>query len=272
MKKSYLLFSFVFLLKSISLFALQDIELSYNLKVNKKYALEIVSVQTITMELMGQTMTVKQQSTVDQEIRIADEINEGYKLEIESKRIQIKQNTMGMEFKWDSKYPETDDPMVKQLANQLIAAIESVTYTTIEKNGMPIHTEGSELQIDKGNISGFESGMMIVFPNKPIKPGESWETEFKPDSNSDFIITSTYTLEEIKGNQATISFDGTLSGSQIMGQNANISGNITGKSKIDIRTGWMIDSAVHQTIQTIIEQEGMQIPMKIDNFTEVVSK
>lgn len=272
MKNTVLFICVLLTLPFSMLHAAKDIDLSYKLDKGSRFKMEIITQQTISMEMMGQQMSIIQNSTLNQEILITEKNETGYTFENTYQRIQFKQNAMGMEIFWDSDQPETEDPIVKQIAASLQKTIGSVVTTNIDNQGLPLSTNRSEVLKEGNNITGFESGMMVVYAGKPVAIAESWEIELKPDPNSDFIINSTYTLDQVKGKVAHIQFEGIITGSQIMGQKAEIKGSIQGKTKVDIQTGWIIDATINQTIEMSMEQDGTTIPMKMSSFVEMSSK
>lgn len=271
--KNKALFLFSFLIMQCSfIHASNEIDLAYKLRKNDRFKLEVITNQNISMEMMGQQMSIMQNSTLNQEILITETSEAGYTFETTYQRIQFKQNAMGMEIFWDSDQPETNDPIVQQIAASLNKTIGSVVTTSIDKRGLPLSTNRNEVIKEGNNITGFESGMMVVYAENPVKIGESWEVELKPDPESDFVITSTYVIEKVKGKVAHIQFDGIINGTQVMGQKATINGTIQGKTKVDLQNGWIIDATINQTLDMTMEQEGMQIPMKMSSFVEMISR
>ena len=142
-----------------------------------------------------------------------------------------------------------------------------------------IDDRGNPIRVDKGvssskaaNLAGFESGMMVIYPEKPVKKGDSWKTRLQPDPTSDFVIESTYVLDELDNKKAHISFSGTITGTKIMGEHANISGVISGKTKVDLLTGWVLEASVNQKLEMEMEQQGMKLPMQMSSFIELVSE
>lgn len=269
--KKISLFIGILAVLSLHSFASKEHHLSYKLEKGKKHQLEISNKQTISMSMMGQQMTLNQNSILNQEVVIADVADDSYTMEMSFKRVQFTQNAMGMEMKWDSDNPSTDNPMSQQLGEALGKSIGTAITTVIDRRGMPISTNKSEVMANN-TVSGFESGMMVVYADKAVKVGDSWEVSLQPDPSSDFVIQSTYTLDAIKGKTATISYSGNITGTQVMGEKANVSGSISGKFQVETATGWVQSASVNQTLEMEMEQDGMKIPMKINSFMEITSK
>lgn len=254
-------------------YAQKEIKLSYHLKKDQKFELEIKNNQTITMSMSGQSMVLKQNLTMVQNVLVGDiDADQNQTLELTYQNILFKQNAMGMEVIWDSENPDTTNPVNAQIGASLGKMIKKPIIIVIDEKGNPISLDKESLDNSQTSLTGFESGMMVVYPDNKVAIGESWTTSLKPDPKSDFVIESTYTLDELKGNTAKISFNGTIKGSQLMGEKANIDGSITGKTEVDTRTGWVSKASVNQQLEMEMEQGGMQIPMKMNSFIEMTTK
>lgn len=263
----------VLLLLTDLVYAGKEIKLAYNLQQGQKYSLEIKNNQTISMTMSGQSMVLKQHMEMIQDV-LVKEVNEQnhQQLDLTYSRIVFKQNAMGMEVSWDSQNPDTTNALNMQIGQAMSKMIGTPTEIVIDEKGNPLSLNKAGNAAQSANLAGFESGMMVVYPSEVLKTGDKWSTKLQPDPKSDFVIESSYTLDEIKGKTAVISFNGTISGSQIMGEKAVISGTISGTSEVDIKTGWLLNAAVNQKLEMEMEQQGMSIPMQMSSFIEIKTK
>ncbi|MBU1369556.1 MAG: hypothetical protein KJ578_01585 [Bacteroidetes bacterium] len=276
MKKK--LFSHALLLLVFSMIFLaftpkKTIRLKYDFNSGDKFKLEIRTQQNISMNMGGQSMVIKQNITLNQSAEILSVSDEGNtNFEISYDRIRFNQNAMGMEVNWDSDQPDAgkDDIMVQQISAQMQQAIDKKVNATIDEFGNPIANNNSEV-MGSTNVSGFEMGMLIVFPDYEVGQGDSWEVSTQPDPNSDFVINSVYTLDEIKGKVAIISYEGTITGSEMNGTEAKLSGNISGKAEISTKTGWLEKATTMQTLEMEMQQQGQTIPMTMSSVIELES-
>jgi len=252
----------------------KSVLLTYKLEKGTKSEIEIKTNQNISMTMSGQSVNIKQDVTLNQSVEVTNVSSEGsIDFSIVYDRIRFKQNAMGMEVEWDSDNPEASEGnmMAQQIAAQLNKAIEKTVNATIDPLGNPITNNSSEV-LGETNVSGFEMGMLVVFPDHEISVGDTWEVVTKPDPASDFTITASYKLDEFKGKTAIISFDGTVAGTEMHGTPAKLSGTITGKATIDGKTGWLISSTSMQTLEMEMEQQGQKMPMKMTSYTELSTK
>ncbi len=248
--------------------------LTYKLEKGTKSGIEIKTNQNISMTMSGQSVNIKQDVTLNQSVEITNVSEEGnIDFSIVYERIRFKQNAMGMEVEWDSDSPEASEGnmMAQQIAAQLNKAVQKTVTATIDPLGNPITNNSSEV-LGETNVSGFEMGMLVVFPDHEISVGDTWEVVTKPDPSSDFAITAVYKLDEYKSKTAIISFDGTVAGTEMNGTPAKLSGTISGKATIDSKTGWLISSNSMQSLEMEMEQQGQTMPMKMTSYTELTSK
>jgi hypothetical protein len=243
----------------------------YNLTKGIAFKLLIDSKQTINLEMNGQKVAMNQTISINQSISVmdVDAINNST-LDITYDRIQFKQNAMGMDMNWDSESKDAStNPMAQQLETVFRKSIGAKTTLLIDQYGKAISNNVQTVLKDNANISGFESGMMVVFPDREVTVGESWESTYAPDPNSDLTITSKYTLIEVKKDIATISFEGTMKGTKLKGNATKIEGTMSGKSLVNKSNGWIISSSINQNLKAEMEQQGMTIPMQISSYIDI---
>ncbi|MDP3463261.1 MAG: DUF6263 family protein [Bacteroidales bacterium] len=274
MIKSTHLLAFLVLIIPGMIVAQKPVELSYKLKEGQQYSLSIKTNQTISMEMQGQTMVLKQNSEIFQDLLVkkVDE-NKNFTLDITYKKVKLNQNAMGMDISYDSEKPdESGNPMAKQVGEALNKIVGSTVTTEMDRFGNAIKNNISEVMAENQSVSGIETGMLNVYPDKKIKIGDTWEVSVKPDPQSDFVIVSVYKLDEMKGKNAQISFEGVITGTEMRGQKASIQGTMSGKTQVELATGWVISSSINQEMEMEMEQEGMKMPMKLSSFIEMNSK
>lgn len=255
---------------SVSSLVGKDIKLAYRLEKGQQFALQINTRQNISLSMMGQSMTLNQNSNIVQLVNVLDKSDVGYTLELKYDHIVFKQNAMGMEIVYDSKKPDNANPMVAQLAETFEKSLQNSITARINTRGMPL-SNNAKAVIGNSNLTGFESGMMVVFPDHSLKIGQSWDVQLKPDPDSDFVISSTYTLESVKGNTAKLKYTGTIKGTEINGAKAVVNGELSGYMQVNTKTGWVIKAEMNQKIEMEVDENGMKMPMSLSIFTDITS-
>ena len=251
-----------------------SVRFTYKLDKGTKSQIEIKTNQNISMNMSGQSVNIKQEVTINQSVEVTEIGSEGQiNFSIVYDRIRFKQNAMGMEVEWDSENTTAseDNIMVQQIANQLNKALNKTVTATIDQLGNPVNNNSSEV-LGESNVSGFEMGMLVVFADHEVAVGDTWEVVTQPDPSSDFTITAVYKLDEYKSKTSKISFEGTVSGTEMNGTPAKLSGTISGKADIDSRTGWLLSSTSMQTLEMEMEQQGQKMPMTMTSYTELTTK
>lgn len=261
----------ILLLFPLCLQSQKSVTLSYKLSKGQQYNLSIKNNQTISMEMMEQSMTLKQISETVQEIIVAEvDEQENIKLDLTYRKMKLNQNAMGMEINYDSERPgETSNPVGQQVESTLNELIGKTARLEIDRFGNAIRNNMSEMLDNNQNFAGFETGMLNVYSKNPVSVGETWTVNMKPDPQSDFLINLTYKLEELNEKSAVVSFEGAIEGTEMRGQKAVLKGSMTGSSKIDVSSGWVITSTISQSIEMEMEQEGIKIPMRMNSVIEM---
>lgn len=144
-----------------------------------------------------------------------------------------------------------------------VFTLEGNTYRSIYNSQL---NKKSEVHMDNGTIVDSSENKMqflVVYPDKEIGIGETWQKEIVIKAGNKMNCSATYTLKEIHEDFAVITIDGKLYGSgEKFGNEFSMEGKITGNITVDITTGWPIITDAHQDF--ILKMVGKDIPMKYD--------
>ena len=124
-----------------------------------------------------------------------------------------------------------------------------------------------------------------IFPDKPVKVGDTWEIETTINSTIEFNIKNVYTLEKVTNELylvKAIGSIGTAQSDEFIERNGvfakqELSGTSESEITLSKKTGWIQLSEVKQDINgtTYMKQtedgEVMEMPMKLDGVTTVTS-
>jgi len=104
---------------------------------------------------------------------------------------------------------------------------------------------------------------LLRYPETDVLVGDSWDKEIMVKAGNKMNCTAKYTLLEVKGDTAIISISGKLFGKgESFGNEFSMDGNLVGTFKVDLKSGWPIDTDVQQ--QFVLKMGGKDIPMKYD--------
>lgn len=139
----------------------------------------------------------------------------------------------------------------------------------LSQNKDPFYQQTAKQMFSKSQIDDLFGMMFSIYPNKPVKIGDSWNiTTTKNINGVPMNINLTYTLNEIKNGFASISLDGIIKVNGQMttkGMNLPITMNGTEKGAIQITlaNGYLHHAAYDMNIDGSIDANNQKIPMTI---------
>ena len=113
-------------------------------------------------------------------------------------------------------------------------------------------------QFNDQEIKNQFSDMFMIFPNKEVKVGDSWEKSFTKGGKIRAKFNTTYTVKEIEGDHVTLDAKTHIDSDGEM----NMKGEQTGTLIIDSKTGLMINGDFTQDIKANTQGFSMSIDGK----------
>ncbi len=239
MKKIILLFA-----ASVSFSTIINAQTDGSLKLEKgqKYLVENKMETTSSTQMQGQTMDTKANIISTYNIEVKDKTGDNYNLTNTISRIAMNMSMMGNEMNFDS---DKKEDMSGQMGEGLKNFINHPQDVVINNSGKIISQptdDSSESQIAKQlnfAATGYGAQMTFLALPKNVKPGTTWMD--KSDENG-IVRTTNYTVKEVNGNIATVSFNGTMTTDTKMEQqgmeiSTKTSGKFSGEEKVDIKSG-----------------------------------
>ncbi|POY37050.1 hypothetical protein C3K47_08305 [Solitalea longa] len=279
-----------------NLWAQKAITLKQNLTLGKKYTYEMNVDQNINQDVMGQQIDMKQLLNITYSFDIVNAIKQDKNIKVVYDKIYSLTEAMGASTEYDS---AKDDGT----GNNPLSALKGAGFTmVVSPKGEVKSVKGADEMMEKmaqksssdsatvekvkemlgkqfGNEalkSTMESSLKI-YPDKPVKVGESWMIESSVQSMLPMNIKSTYTLNEVKDNKAYITVNSVISANgpaEIMGLTlqTNLNGQNNGNMVLDIKTGVALDYQVKVEIDGTMSAMGQNIKMKINGANKVIGK
>jgi hypothetical protein len=107
--------------------------------------------------------------------------------------------------------------------------------------------------------------VIVVYPDKPLRVGDSWSRRSVTDRGLSAIMENTWTLKSAKGGVAELEVRSKITPNpeapptQVgpMSMSYKLSGEQTGKVRIELATGWMIDGDLEQKMSGEIVMDGL---------------
>lgn len=245
------------------------------LSENKKYQVVNTLETNSSTDVQGQSMESTVNVTSAYTIEVKGKSGENYNLSSTLSKINMNMSMMGQDIKFDS---ENKDDMNGQMGAALKDYINQPKDIKMDQSGK-VSYDSKDTSL--GNLArqlhltqnGF--GTQLAFLPFPAnaKVGTSWTENINNDGVSK--ITN-YTIKDISGNLATVSFTSNDSITMKMEQNGmeistKTSGKATGEEKVNMKTGVIQSSTSKGDASGTVNAMGQEFPMstKITSNTTV---
>lgn len=249
---------------------------SLNLTKGQKYQLENKLETSSSTDVNGQTMETKVNVTSTYNIEVKDKVNNNYNLTNTITHMLMNMTMMGTEINFDSDKPEDMNGEMGASLKDYINKPKDVEIDNTGKIISKIEEDSSEEGIAKQlNLAATGYGAQMAFLALPqnAKVGTNWT-----DSTNESGISRTthYSIKDITGNIATVSFDGTVNSKTTMERqgmevSSNTNGKFSGEEKVDVKTGVVQSNTTTGDATGTVSAMGQDFPMtsKVTSTTTV---
>jgi hypothetical protein len=269
MKKQFAFATAFFLMLSAA-----DAQSTGKLMVEKglKLSVENVVNSVTNMEMMGQSIEINGDVNTLYNMEVADRNPEGTTLKSTLTRMKLNTTAMGQTNTFDSEKPEDlDNEMGKLLKNELnqtteVVVNESANVVKIKKPENENSGGGADMIRSIMTMGGGEnSGAVLPFLIIPSgkKAGDSWQdSTVREDGKS----STTYTVKQIDGPTATVTFTGAQSSSRKVEQmgtelTVNMEMKISGEAQVNTATGIIREKKTTMEGTGSTEMMGQSMPI-----------
>jgi len=257
----------------LNVLAQKSVELKYDVDAGDKYEYKLEIDQDIVFDAGGQTMALDQLMNFRMTSSINEKTGDEYKISTTIDAIKMTQSIFGMQVTYDSEDPNSmQNPMSAKIGEEMSKIIGSDYTMTMDERGHVTEVDASNLSSDEV-INNISSGSnFAIYKEGAVSVGDSWEGDVEPIENSDMKVQMTYTLLKISGKEATLGLNGSISSNKIEDQEMKMDGTMTGEMRVDVNTGWLIESVLNQEIELDIEQNGQTFPATISGTVTTTSE
>lgn len=282
--------------------------LKLKLQKGDKYEMEMTADQKISQELKGQKQNMNQKISFVYSYNVLDKDNQGNMTTKITYSSIFQEIDAGMgKVQFDSKNPpKVENPqtqVLNSLVNKSFTVKQSPTGKVLEMKGIEeilksmldkldikneeqkkmVYTSLSE-QFGTRKLSDMYEKTMNFYDETPKKVGDKWTKEYPIDAGFGIVISTNYTLKEIKGNVVNLELDskistdlkskpGSMSGVMMK---YNLKGTQNGTMEVDASTGMIIKANVYQKLGGTVSteksetmKEAISIPMSIETVNIV---
>ncbi|MCX8019458.1 MAG: DUF6263 family protein [Chitinophagaceae bacterium] len=256
--------------------------LKFNPETGKGYDYEVS--MDLTQNIMGQDM--KMNSLMYYSMEVEKEEKDFKHIISTFSRLKIKTSIAGINIDVDTDIKPSEDSsdygqMASNLMNKIFRGMvgqkfsmkvnqegQILEITGFDKIGENIASnlglEGEEkeqfIELTKTRFNSEETRdnlqrFWYFFPNKEIKPGDSWEKTYESGGQMPAVYHSVFKVKEIEGNMVYLDEESKVKPRQ--DSPAKISGDVKGTSVVDSRTGLVVSS--NQQVNFVVSAEGRDI-------------
>jgi len=261
--------------------------LKFNLEKGKGYEYEMV--WDLNQEVMNQG--IKMDVTAGYSMDIIEDDGKIKTLSAVYNDFKMNMQVMGIEINIDTNKPSPDVDMEdaksnpSALMNKLLSSIkgkkfnmkvneqgevmevtgfEQIAKDMVDSLGMPEEYKEKMEATAKDQFNGDDikkqfSQMFYIFPNKDVKVGDSWKTNYATGGKMPAKYNNTYTVKEIEGDIVTLDAKTTI---ETENETIKLDGNQTGKLLVDSKTGLVVNADFEQDIKASVGGQSMTIKGK----------
>lgn len=264
--------------------------------VGKKYAYSINSDQIISQKADGKESNYIQNVGTDYTFEITEAKALDRNIKVVYNRIRIKSAGMGNELILDSDTEEAGKPnpfsgLKNASFSMLISpngSVKSVSGVDKMVNDMvtKITTDTAQIKAVKASLAKQFNAEVIkqtmesalkIFPEKPVKLGDSWTISSKLNITMPIESTVTYTLKEVKGNVAVLSIKGNLLSKgdfESLGtkMQTDLKGLNMGDAQVDLTTGMILNSHTRLELYGKMKAAGAETDFELEGITKITGK
>jgi len=292
MKKSSVFFAVLLAIACGSFAQNKPVDLKFKLAKGESYDYTTNMNITTKGEAGGQPIDVKNTVGVGYHFTVTGDSSGWKKLSALISRVAMNISTGGVNINYDSDKPTDSSDMISSTIGNVLGALKNgqFNFTMNEKGDIGsisgINEMMEKMMASSSNLGPMASGISNAFdednfkqnlkqafgiyPGKPVKPGDSWNTT-NTTNKGGMEITSdnVYTLESVSGDLANIKVNSKISSTDTT---THIAGTITGTMQYNIPSGIAIDGDLNTDMNMEVNAGGQSIPMTIGIKTKITGK
>jgi len=240
---------------------------SLKLPTGKTYQVENKLETTSSTDVQGQTMESKANITSTYKIDVKNKTGENYNLTNTLLHINMSMSMMGQDINFDS---DSTNDMNGEFGSALKDYVNQPKDLTVDNSARIVSADSTDTSATgiakRLNLAQTGYGTQLAFLPLPANPKA--DTSWTESINSDGMSRTThYTIKDISGDIATISFTGTDSVETTMEQQGmeiatKTHGNVVGEEKVNIKTGVIQSGSSTSDASGTVSAMGQDFPMK----------
>ena len=182
-------------------------------------------------------------------------------LVLENQKITVDGSVEGKNISYDANSPDSIPDEIKAVITPVFSLLNK-KFKSVYDERMNKLSE-SIVRSDSATRDSAENKLQffVRYPDTTIAEGYTWKRELVIKSGNKMNCSAIYTVKEIKEGQAVIAIEGDLTGEgETFGHVFSITGTLKGTIRVDLRTGWPVDTDIQQDFT--LDLNGNKIPMQ----------
>ena len=298
MKIKRIVFAGLFFVSGLTIASAQ-VKLSFNPEKGKKYEYQTDMIQIIKQHVMGQEIPMEMEMSTKYLMEIKDKTSQEIAVQLTYNEVAYIVSSPMMKMGYDSKNPIENPSEIDQMLGKMFGKMIGQSLVMViapdgsvkSVSGMDVIGEGMIGAIAGDNQMGVQLGAQMkqqfnddamkkmfdqsfkIYPNNPVKAGDSWDKEnMTTVNNMNTGLKTKYTLKSVSKNVVTIAVEGEIEVNPGAGVEGKIAGTQTGTMNVDAKTGLTLTSDVTQSMKGTLKTQGMDILMEMTAKTKTSIK
>jgi len=303
MKKLFLalsvLVAITYLISCNSSSASDAVELKFKLPKGKKYEYAMNMEMQMNQEIMGKKMDMKNDMGFTYLFEVTNDSSEWKTVSSTISKINMDMSANGRTMHFDTDMPATDSGPTATMGKVFGAMKGSQFSFTVNDKGdigevkgikemqdrmlsaMPNGggegaAEGLSKSFDEDGLKQNMQQAFSAYPGKPVKVGDSWtKTTTQKIQGMTIKSDNVYTLESVKGNDATVKLSSKLNlanSGEVNPAQMTMTGTSEGKTHYDLETGMTTDGDLDMKMDMKIKVNNTELPMSMNMKMKIKGK
>jgi hypothetical protein len=275
------------------------VELKFKLPKGNKYEYAMNMQMTMNQKMMGKDIDMKNTMGFTYLFEVLNDSADWKTISSTISRISMDMDAMGRTMHFDTDMQSGDSTGPEAIMGKIFGAMKGsqFTFTVNDKgdigeirglkemrekmmSGLPVD-EGSAAAgmgnaFDEENMKQNMQQAFQAYPGKPVKVGESWtKTTTQKIQGMEVKSENTYTLESVKGNDATVKVATKMNlvgSGEVPGGTMNLTGTGQGKTHYDLETGMTSDGDIDMKMDIKVKADTTEIPMSMNMKMKIKGK
>ena len=273
-KQQFLIF---LLVAAFSFLSCNNKEDTYTLKMRlapgDKFKQSMDTDMEVAVNAMGQDVSTKMKMLCELSFEVTGDTGNLKKLSFtyDDFKMRMKMANVPEEVNMDS----IMDKSTEGIKGQTITIMLNEKNEIVEVNGIENIIATSDMQaraqmekmFSKDQLNSMMGMMFQMYPNKPVKVGETWENEIETSvADIKMKVKGKYTLKSVKDGVASVEMKGTYTGKGTLSQggtsiDVDMDGNQEGIINIGLADGYLKDADYKMDVKAEMNTMGQKMPM-----------